>query len=338
MNLFKIQLQQVKVRQPQRLIIYLILRLKWGESLELLKQKVARQNEVIGLIRNEVTKLYNFSPKTFVNLFNTENEEVIKKIEQIAKREDIQKILQDNDIKITSTFVSKIFNESLKQTKQRLRSSNIINAKQYKRIEQYANKQKCVAGFLRITNPLEQLKFANKYINILGQSTFNAKLNELIENPNKLTSLQNINFVLQGYQELTREIPTAKANLNKLKQNILEKIEIQQLIANKDISRKDLLDILNNKNPELLKSLLEAKVILEENKLNNSANEVDLKEIIPSLNYLTSEQLTSLINRITIEGVKTVLKAKWEQENKTVSNNTEKPLIYNNGIQCLPDS
>ncbi|KHO04135.1 hypothetical protein JS61_00530 [Rickettsia felis] len=309
---------------------------KMGESLELLKQKVAKQNEVIGLIHNEVTKLYNFSPKTFVNLFNTENEEIIKKIEQIAKREDIQKILQDNDIKITSTFVSKIFNESLEQTKQRLRSSNIINAKQYKRIEQYANKQECVTEFLRITNPLEQLKFANKYINILGQSTFNGKLNELIENPNKLTFSQKINFVLQGYQELTREIPTAKANLNKLKQNILEKIEIQQLIANKDISRKDLLDILNNKNPELLKSLLEAKVILEENKLNNSANEVDLKEIIPSLNYLTSEQLTSLINRITIEGVKTALKAKWQQENKTVSNNTEKPLIYNNGTPMPP--
>ncbi|MFP3011817.1 MAG: autotransporter outer membrane beta-barrel domain-containing protein [Rickettsia sp.] len=309
---------------------------KMGESLELLKQKVAKQHEVIGLIRNEVTKLYNFSPKTFVNLFNTEHEEVIKKIEQIAKREDIQKILQDNDIKITSTFVSKIFNESLEQTKQRLRSSNIINAKQYKRIEQYGNKQEYVAEFLRITNPLEQLKFSNKYINILGQSTFNGKLNELIENPNKLTSSQKINFALQGYQELTREIPTAKANLNKLKQNILEKIEIQQLIANKDISRKDLLDILNNKNPELLKSLLEAKVILEENKLNNSANEVDLKEIIPSLNYLTSEQLTSLINRITIEGVKTALKAKWEQKNKTVSNNTEKPLIYNNGIPMPP--
>ncbi|MCC8418126.1 MAG: autotransporter domain-containing protein [Rickettsia endosymbiont of Glossina mortisans submortisans] len=309
---------------------------KMGKSLELLKQKVAKQNGVIGLIRNEVTKLYNFSPKTFVNLFNTENEEIIKKIEQIAKREDIQKILQDNDIKITSTFVSKIFNESLEQTKQRLRLSNIINARQYKRIEQYANKQECVAEFLRITNPLEQLKFANKYINILGQSTFNGKLNELIENPNKLTSSQKINFVLQGYQELTREISTAKANLNKLKQNILEKIEIQQLIANKDIRRKDLLDILNNKNLELLKSLLEAKVILEENKLNNSANEVDLKEIIPSLNYLTSEQLTSLINRITIEGVKTVLKAKWEQKNKTVSNNTEKPLIYNNGIPMPP--
>ncbi|WP_218460343.1 autotransporter outer membrane beta-barrel domain-containing protein [Rickettsia sp. TH2014] len=309
---------------------------KMGESLELLKQKVTKQNEVIGLIRNEVTKLYNFSPKTFINLFNTENEEIIKKIEQIAKREDIQKILQDNDIKITSTFVNKIFNESLEQTKQRLRSSNIINAKQYKRIEQYANKQECVAEFLRITNLLEQLKFANKYINILGQSTFNGKLNELIESPNKLTSSQKINFVLQGYQELTREIPTAKANLNKLKQNILEKIEIQQLIANKDISRKDLLDILNNKNPELLKSLLEAKVILEENKLNNLANEVDLKEIIPSLNYLTSEQLTSLINRITIEGVKTALKVKWEQENKTVSNNTEKPLIYNNDTPPPP--
>ncbi|MEY4463658.1 MAG: Cell surface antigen Sca2, partial [Pseudomonadota bacterium] len=308
---------------------------KMGESLELLKQKVAKQNEVIGLIRNEVTKLYNFSPKTFVNLFNTENEEVIKKIEQIAKREDIQKILQDNNIKITPTFVSKIFNESLEQTKQRLSSSNIINPKQYKRSEQYGNKQEYVAEFLRITNPLEQLKFANKYINILGQSTFNGKLNELIENPNKLTSSQKISFVLQGYQELTREIPTAKANLNKLKQNILEKIEIQQLIANKDISRKDLLDIIKDKNPELLKSLLEAKVISEENKLNNPANEVDLKGIIPSLNYLTSEQLTTLINRVTIEGVTTALKNKWEQENKTVST-TKKPLIYNNGIPIPP--
>ncbi|MCC8468061.1 MAG: hypothetical protein LN589_05285, partial [Rickettsia endosymbiont of Eriopis connexa] len=309
---------------------------KMWESLELLKQKVAKQNEVIGLIRHEVTKLYNFSPKTFVNLFNTENEEVIKKIEQIAKREDIQKILQDNDIKITSTFVSKIFNESLEQRKQRLSSENIINPKQYKRIKQYGNKQQYVAEFLRITNPLEQLKFANKYINILGQSTVNGTLNALIKNPNKLTSSQKINFVLQGYQELTREIPTAKTNLNKLKQNILEKIEIQQLIANKDISRKDLLDILNDKNPEFLKSLLEAKVILEENKLNNPAHEVDLKEVIPSLNYLTSEQLTNLINRITIEGVKTALKTKWEQENKTVSNNTKKPLIYNNGTPMPP--
>ncbi len=309
---------------------------KMKEVLELFEQKVAKQNEVIGLIRNEVTKLYNFSPKTFVNLFNTENEEVIKQIEQIAKREDIQKILQDNDIKIISAFVSKIFNESLEQTKQRLRSSNIINAKQYKRIEQYGNKQEYIAKFLRITDPLEQLQFSNQYINILGQSTFNDKLNDLIEHPNKLTFSQKINFALQGYQKLTREIPTAKANLNKLKQNILEKIEIQQLIANNDISRQDLLDILNNKNPELLKSLLEAKVILEENKLNNSANEVDLKEIIPSLNYLTSEQLTRLINRITIEGVKTAFKAKWEQKNKTVSNNTEKPLIYNNGIPMPP--
>lgn len=308
-------------------------RAEMAKSLALINQKKAKQDEIITSIRNKITESYAFTPETLVGLFAAENDAIVQKVkEQIS---DMQKTLDEHNIKATETFLSRVFNESLDEAEQRIISLETISDEQKKQVKQHVKLQQYKIESAKTVNPVDQLKFAYNQANILGQDIFDSKLQEFIENPNKLNIPQKINFILQGYKELTKENSLAKPNLDILKQNILAEIEIKQLLGNKDLNQKDLLEIIKNKDPKILNELLEAKVVLEESKAKGlNIQESDLRKIAPSLSDLTFTQLTTLVNRVPIDGIKITLKNSWEEKNNTKT--AQKIQVGNNNIPVPP--
>ncbi|KJW02025.1 outer membrane autotransporter barrel domain protein [Rickettsia endosymbiont of Ixodes pacificus] len=288
---------------------------------DLQDQLIKRQPDLTNVIRQILTESYanqGADEKTLVNLFSIST----PKIEEKAK-EAFNKLIQDPYIQditvngkkaITSEEIIKnLFNEDTDDAVKRILLSSCKISEELKRpIKLELNKSKLIRELKSKQTPFEQLKFAYTNAKNFDQDIFGNRVEELINNPNILTIVQQATFLITEDTNLRKTINAdqAQAKLDDLRTAILSTIKFEELIT-ANLSQNEFIAIVKEKEPELLKEFLKATTI----KLEGNNNLDQLRLALPSFTGMSNEQVRILTNKLNMP---TILRALKEHSQKKV--------------------
>ncbi|WP_252903533.1 autotransporter outer membrane beta-barrel domain-containing protein, partial [Rickettsia endosymbiont of Proechinophthirus fluctus] len=271
---------------------------------DLQDQLIKRQADLTNVIRQILTESYanqGADEKTLVNLFSISTPEIAEKAKEafntLAQDQYIKDITENGKKTITSEEIIKnLFNEDTDDAVKRiLLSSCKISEELKKPIKLEFNKSALIRELQGKQNPFEQLEFA--YINAknFDQDIFSNRVDELINNPNILTIVQQATFLITEDTNLRKTINSdqAQAKLDDLRTAILSTIKFEELIT-ANLPQHDLIAIVKEKDPALLQEFLKATTL----KLTGNNNLDQLRLALPSFTDMSNEQIRILTNKL----------------------------------------
>ncbi|WP_172795043.1 autotransporter outer membrane beta-barrel domain-containing protein [Rickettsia sp. Tenjiku01] len=279
---------------------------------DLQDQLIKRQADLTNVIRQILTESYanqGADEKTLVNLFSISTPEITEKAKEafntLVQDQYIKDITVNGKKTITSEEIIKnLFNEDTDDAVNRILLSSCKISEELKRpIKLEFNKSKLIRELQGKQNPFEQLEFA--YINAknFDQDIFGNRVEELINNPNILTIVQQATFLITEDTNLRKTINSdqAQAKLDDLRTAILSTIKFEELIT-ANLPQHDFIAIVKEKDPKLLKEFLQATTI----KLTGNNNLDQLRLALPSFTGMSNEQIRILASKLKMP---TILKA-----------------------------
>ncbi|WP_392505942.1 autotransporter domain-containing protein [Rickettsia sp. 2024-CO-Wats] len=275
-------------------------------------QLIKRQADLTNVIRQILTESYanqGADEKTLINLFSVSTPEITEKAKEafntLAQDPYIKDITVNGRKTITSEeIIQNLFNEDTDDAIKRiLLSSCKISEKLKRPIKLEFNKSELIRELQSKQNPFEQLKFAYTNAKNFDQDIFGNRIEELINNPNTLTIVQQATFLITEDTNLRKIINSdqAQAKLDDLRTAILSTIKFEELITTK-LPNNEFIAIVKEKDPELLKEFLKATTI----KLTSNNNLDQLRLALPSFKNMSNEQIRILANKLNMH---TILKA-----------------------------
>ncbi|AJG32613.1 surface cell antigen Sca2 [Rickettsia rickettsii str. R] len=271
---------------------------------DLQDQLIKRQADLTNVIRQILTESYanqGADEKTLVNLFSISTPEIAEKAKEafntLAQDQYIKDITVNGKKTITSEEIIKnLFNEDTDDAVKRILLSSCKISEELKRpIKLEFNKSALIRELQGKQNPFEQLEFA--YINAknFDQDIFSNRVDELINNPNILTIVQQANFLITEDTNLRKTINSdqAQAKLDDLRTAILNTIKFEELITT-NLPQHDFIAIVKEKDPALLQEFLKATTL----KLTGNNNLDQLRLALPSFADMSNEQIRILANKL----------------------------------------
>ncbi|AEV91790.1 Cell surface antigen Sca2 [Rickettsia slovaca str. D-CWPP] len=281
---------------------------------DLQDQLIKRQADLTNVIRQILTESYanqGADAKTLVNLFSISTPEIAEKAKEafntLAQDQYIKDITVNGKKTITSEEIIKnLFNEDTDDAVKRILLSSCKISEELKRpIKLEFNKSELIRELQGKQNPFEQLEFA--YINAknFDQDIFGNRVDELINNPNILTLVQQATFLITEDTNLRKTINSdqAQAKLDDLRTAILSTIKFEELIT-ANLPQHDFIAIVKEKDPELLKEFLKATTL----KLTGNNNLDQLRLALPSFTDMSNEQIRILSNKLKMPIILKALK------------------------------
>ncbi|KJV95377.1 autotransporter beta-domain protein [Rickettsia parkeri str. AT len=273
---------------------------------DLQDQLIKRQADLTNVIRQILTESYanqGADEKTLLNLFSISTPEIAEKAKEafntLAQDQYIKDITVNGKKTITSEEIIKnLFNEDTDDAVKRILLSSCKISEELKRpIKLKFNQSELIRKLQGKQNPFEQLEFA--YINAknFDQDIFGNRVDELINNPNILTIVQQATFLITEDTNLRKTINSdqAQAKLDDLRTAILSTIKFEELIT-ANLPQHDFIAIVKEKDPELLKEFLKATTL----KVTGNNNLDQLRLALPSFTGMSNEQIRILSNKLNL--------------------------------------
>ncbi|WP_192810784.1 autotransporter outer membrane beta-barrel domain-containing protein [Rickettsia sibirica] len=281
---------------------------------DLQDQLIKRQADLTNVIRQILTESYanqGADEKTLLNLFSISTPEIAEKAKEafntLAQDQYIKDITVNGKKTITSEEIIKnLFNEDTDDAVKRILLSSCKISEELKRpIKLQFNQSELIRELQGKQNPFEQLEFA--YINAknFDQDIFGNRVDELINNPNILTIVQQATFLITEDTNLRKTINSdqAQAKLDDLRTAILSTIKFEELIT-ANLPQHDFIAIVKEKDPELLKEFLNATTL----KVTGNNNLDQLRLALPSFKGMSNEQIRILSNKLKMPIILKALK------------------------------
>ncbi|EAA25821.1 190 kD antigen precursor [Rickettsia sibirica 246] len=281
---------------------------------DLQDQLIKRQADLTNVIRQILTESYanqGADEKTLLNLFSISTPEIAEKAKEafntLAQDQYIKDITVNGKKTITSEEIIKnLFNEDTDDAVKRILLSSCKISEELKRpIKLQFNQSELIRELQGKQNPFEQLEFA--YINAknFDQDIFGNRVDELINNPNILTIVQQATFLITEDTNLRKTINSdqAQAKLDDLRTAILSTIKFEELIT-ANLPQHDFIAIVKEKDPELLKEFLKATTL----KVTGNNNLDQLRLALPSFKGMSNEQIRILSNKLKMPIILKALK------------------------------
>ncbi|WP_209445205.1 autotransporter outer membrane beta-barrel domain-containing protein [Rickettsia fournieri] len=271
---------------------------------DLQDQLIKRQADLTNVIRQILTESYanqGADEKTLVNLFSISTPEIAEKAKEafntLVQDQYIKDITVNGKKTITSEEIIKnLFNEDTDDAVKRILLSSCKISEELKRpIKLEFNKSELIRELQSKQNPFEQLVFTYTNAKNFDQDIFGNRVEELINNPNILTIVQQANFLITEDTNLRKIINSdqAQAKLDDLRTAILNTIKFEELIT-ANLPHNEFITIVKEKAPELLKELLKASTI----KLTGNNNLDQLRSALPSFTDMSNEQISILASKL----------------------------------------
>ncbi|MFV9857060.1 autotransporter outer membrane beta-barrel domain-containing protein, partial [Rickettsia sibirica] len=281
---------------------------------DLQDQLIKRQADLTNVIRQILTESYanqGADEKTLLNLFSISTPEIAEKAKEafntLAQDQYIKDITVNGKKTITSEEIIKnLFNEDTDDAVKRILLSSCKISEELKRpIKLQFNQSELIRELQGKQNPFEQLEFA--YINAknFDQDIFGNRVDELINNPNILTIVQQATFLITEDTNLRKTINSdqAQAKLDDLRTAILSTIKFEELMT-ANLPQHDFIAIVKEKDPELLKEFLKATTL----KVTGNNNLDQLRLALPSFKGMSNEQIRILSNKLKMPIILKALK------------------------------
>ncbi|WP_095531965.1 autotransporter domain-containing protein [Rickettsia gravesii] len=276
------------------------------KAADLQDQLIKRQADLTNVIRQILTESYanqGADEKTLVNLFSISTPEIAEKAKEafntLIQDPYIQNITTNGKKTITSNeIIQNLFNEDTDDAVKRILLSSCKISEELKRpIKLEFNKSKLIKELQNKQNPFEQLEFAYTNAKNFDQDIFGNRVEELINNPNILTIVQQATFLITEDANLRKTINSdqAQAKLDDLRTAILSTIKFEELIT-ANLSQHEFIAIVKEKEPELLKELLKATTI----QLTSNNNVDQLRSALPSFTGMSNEQIKILTKKLNM--------------------------------------
>ncbi|MCC8462436.1 MAG: autotransporter outer membrane beta-barrel domain-containing protein [Rickettsia endosymbiont of Ecitomorpha arachnoides] len=300
----------------------------------LLVKKLDLQKNIIGVIRQVVTASYaeqGSDIETLINLFNKENpkirEEAIEVFKKFKQDSSLQTFLSNiGEKNINMLIFDEDADEAIKRilylpgqldTQQKIKAQEV-----QQKIKAQEVQQKLPLKLT--TNPLEKLRTAHE------NGILKTQVDELITDVHILpytARIEVLNFLNKGDSSLDENDRKLKKEISintqqTIKHSILSALNVNDVVEDESLDGRSLVDIIKDKDHKLLKNLLEAKVVWEENKLANSEFSrlhTELKSIFPFIKNMSKDDLKKLFNKITISGIRDTFE-KSSATNNAVNN------------------
>ncbi|WP_032139296.1 autotransporter domain-containing protein [Rickettsia tamurae] len=291
---------------------------------DLQDQLIKRRADLTNVIRQILTESYanqGADEKTLVNLFSISTPEIEEKAKEAFNKLVQDPYIQDitvNGKKATTSeeIIKNLFNEDTDNAVNRILLSSCKISEELKRpIKLELNKSELIRELNSKQTPFEKLKFAYTNAKNFDQDIFGNSVEELINDPNILTITQQATFLITEDTNLRKTINAdqAQAKLDDLRTAILSTIKFEELIT-ANLSQNEFIDIVKEKEPELLKEFLKATTI----KLEGNNNLDQLRLALPSFTDMSNEQVRILANKlnmpIILKALKEYSQEKYSQE------------------------
>ncbi|MFP3120730.1 autotransporter domain-containing protein [Rickettsia sp. R2] len=269
---------------------------------DLQDQLIKRQADLTNVIRQILTESYanqGADEKTLVNLFSISTPEIAEKAKEafntLVQDQYIKDITVNGKKTITSEeIITNLFNEDTDDAVKRILLSSCKISEELKRpIKLEFNKSELMRELQSKQDLFEQLAFAYTNAKNFDQDIFGNKVEELINNPNILTIVQQAHFLITADTDLRKIINSdqAQAKLDDLRTAILNTIKFEELITAK-LPHNEFITIVKEKAPELLKELLKASTITLTGNLDQ------LRSALPSFTDMSNEQISILASKL----------------------------------------
>ena len=286
---------------------------------DLQDQLIKRQADLTNVIRQILTESYanqGADEKTLVNLFSISTPEIAEKAKEAFNTLVQDPYIQDitvNGKKTTTSeeIIKNLFNEDTDDAVKRILLSSCKISEELKRpIKLEFNKSELIRELQSKQNPFEQLEFAYTNAKNFDQDIFGNRVEELINNPNILTIVQQATFLITEDTNLRKTINSdqAQAKLDDLRTAILSTIKFEELIT-ANLPQNEFIAIVKEKEPELLKEFLKATTI----KLAGNNNLDQLRLALPSFTGMSNEQVRILASKLNMPIILKALK-EYSQE------------------------
>ncbi|MFV9930644.1 MAG: autotransporter outer membrane beta-barrel domain-containing protein, partial [Rickettsia endosymbiont of Haemaphysalis japonica] len=280
---------------------------------DLQDQLIKRQADLTNVIRQILTESYanqGVDEKTLVNLFSISTPEIAEKAKEafntLVQDPYIQDITVNSKKTITSEEIIKnLFNEDTDDAVKRILLSSCKISKELKRpIKLEFNKSELMRKLQSKPNPFEQLEFAYTNAKNFDQDIFSNRVEELINNPNILTIVQQATFLITEDTNLRKTINSdqAQAKLDDLRTAILSTIKFEELIT-ATLPHHEFIAIVQEKDPELLQEFLHAA-----SKLTGNNNLDQLRLALPSFTGMSNEHIRILASKLNMNIILKALK------------------------------
>ncbi|WP_198400844.1 autotransporter outer membrane beta-barrel domain-containing protein [Rickettsia amblyommatis] len=281
---------------------------------DLQDQLIKRQADLTNVIRQILTESYanqGADEKTLVNLFSISTPEIAEKAKEAFNTLVQDPYIQDitvNGKKTTTSeeIIKNLFNEDTDDAVKRILLSSCKISEELKRpIKLEFNKSELIRALQSKQNPFEQLEFAYTNAKHFDQDIFGNRVEELINNPNILTIVQQATFLITEDTNLRKTINSdqAQAKLDDLRTAILSTIKFEELIT-ANLPQHAFIAIVKEKEPELLKEFLKATTI----KLAGNNNLDQLRLALPSFTGMSDEQVRILASKLNMPIILKALK------------------------------
>ncbi|MFV9864830.1 MAG: autotransporter outer membrane beta-barrel domain-containing protein [Rickettsia conorii subsp. raoultii] len=301
---------------------------------DLQDQLIKRQADLTNVIRQILTESYanqGTDAKTLVNLFSISTPKIAEKAKEafdtLVQDPYIQDITVNGKKTITSKrIIENLFNEDTDDAVKRILLSSCKISEELKRpIKLEFNKSKLIRELQNKQNPFEQLAFAYTNAKHFDQDIFGNRVEELINNPNILTIVQQATFLITEDTNLRKTINSdqAQAKLDDLRTAILNTIKFEELIT-ANLPQHEFIAIVKEKEPALLKEFLNVTTII----LSGNNDLDQLRLALPSFD-ISNEHVRMLANKLNMSIILQALTERSQEQAK-------QPIIYTGNMPPPP--
>ncbi|MCC8368614.1 MAG: autotransporter domain-containing protein [Rickettsia endosymbiont of Oxypoda opaca] len=303
-------------------------------------QQIGAETNITNTIRQILTAGYkdNFGAEKLISLFSEGNQDSNQATEIKIKATEIYKELSKDPyttpiIKRTKkdAILDKLFQESSDEAMKRLLlPSSGISKSQKAFVQTIQIKEQKEQELANCKDRLEQLRFIADNFSVFGNQKLNDNIEELVNDPNKLTNINKVNILLDKDKIITKlkNIDSVSdEQINNLRTNIIKTIDretIKAFASDNSINSADFIRVIQSTKPEILREFLATKVIIEENKPGNA-----LSQNVPSIANFSQEEVTQLSQRMTIAGLMKSLE-EIGQENIVAQQQSKQPITTGN--------
>ncbi|WP_341789928.1 hypothetical protein [Rickettsia endosymbiont of Polydrusus tereticollis] len=303
-------------------------------------QLMGAEINIVNTIRQILTTEYkdDFGAEKLISLFSEGNQDSSQATEIKSKALQIYQELSKDlytapIIKRTKkdAIPDKLFQESSDDAMKRLLlPSSGISKPQKEFVQTIQIKEQKEQELANCNDRLEQLRFIVKNFSVFGNQKLNDNIEELVNDPNKLTNINKVNILFDKDKIITtlKNIDSVSdEQINNLRTNIIKTIDretIKAFASDNNINSADFIRVIQSTKPEILREFLAAKVIIEENKLGNA-----LSQNVPSIANFSQEEVTQLSQRMTIAGLMKSL-VEIGQENIVAQQQSKQPITTGN--------
>lgn len=312
---------------------------------ELITQQVGAETNIVNTIRQILTAEYkdDFEEEKLINLFSEDNQDSSQTTEIKSKATKIYEELSEDPYIITiikrikkDAISDKLFQESSDEAMKRLLlpSSGISNS-QKEFVQTIQIKEQKEQELANCNDRLEQLRLIANNSSVFGNQKLNDNIEELVNDPSKLTNMNKVNILLDKDKIITnlKNIDSVSdEQINNLRTNIIKTIDheaIKAFASDNNINSADFIRLIQESTkPEILREFLAATVSIEENKQNNILPQYN-ELALPSIANFSQEEVTQLSQRMTIAGL---IKALTEigEENIVTQQQSKQPITTGN--------